>query len=156
MQIEKKNSLNIPFQCPIITDDKDENCVWLNDLASRDAENVHWPELNIDPSNDVAVIFFSSGASGLPKPVMLSHRNLVASILCMNSRVTPIERLNVSPFPLYHAAGLVSSCRLRLALGITIVLYAHFDLEQYLKGLQTYKVRQAKWLDFTFLLIRIA
>ena len=35
------------------------------------------PELEIDPMNDLAVLPYSSGTTGLPKGVMLSHHNLV-------------------------------------------------------------------------------
>ena len=38
------------------------------------------PELEIDPGNDLAVLPYSSGTTGLPKGVMLSHRNLVANL----------------------------------------------------------------------------
>ena len=38
------------------------------------------PELEIDPASDLAVLPYSSGTTGLPKGVMLTHRNLVANL----------------------------------------------------------------------------
>jgi len=39
------------------------------------------PEVELDPAKDVAVLPYSSGTTGLPKGVMLTHRNLVANLL---------------------------------------------------------------------------
>ena len=38
------------------------------------------PEVEIDPAEDLAVLPYSSGTTGLPKGVMLTHRNLVANL----------------------------------------------------------------------------
>ena len=35
--------------------------------------------LTFDPKNDLAALFYSSGTTGLPKGVMMTHRNLVAN-----------------------------------------------------------------------------
>ena len=41
----------------------------------------HLQHVAVDPTRDVAVLIYSSGTSGCPKGVMLTHRNVVANIL---------------------------------------------------------------------------
>lgn len=47
----------------------------------KSASNVKLAE--IDPYNDVALIPYSSGTTGLPKGVQLTHRNIVADLVAM-------------------------------------------------------------------------
>jgi acyl-CoA synthetase (AMP-forming)/AMP-acid ligase II len=52
-----------------------------NGLASLLAEGHAAPEVEFDPATHIAVLPFSSGTTGVPKGVELSHRNLVANIV---------------------------------------------------------------------------
>ena len=50
-------------------------------VVARDvAVDADPPAVTIDPANDVVVLPYSSGTTGLPKGVMLTHRNLVANL----------------------------------------------------------------------------
>jgi len=43
---------------------------------------------SIDPKNDLAFLAYSSGTTGLPKGVMLTHTNIVSNVLQMEKRLS--------------------------------------------------------------------
>ena len=97
----------------------------------------------VDLSRHVVVLPYSSGTTGLPKGVMLTHRNLVAN-------VTQVERmLDVRPgdvtlafLPYFHIYGMTVLMNLYLAVGATQVTLPRFDLEAALRLIQTHRARQ--------------
>ncbi len=91
------------------------------------------PEIEIDPAADLAVLPYSSGTTGLPKGVMLSHRNLVAN-LCQVQDGFPIaeEDTLIGVLPFFHIYGMTVIMNQGLRAGATIVTMPRFDLDQFL------------------------
>jgi acyl-CoA synthetase (AMP-forming)/AMP-acid ligase II len=83
----------------------------------------------VDP-DDNAVLLYSSGTTGLPKGVLLSHRNLVAS-LCQTRPVHQVgpDDVLLTVLPLYHLYALQVTLSLGLAAGAAVVTMPRFDLE---------------------------
>ncbi len=107
-------------------------------LLSRDGEV---PRVTIDPEADLVVLPYSSGTTGLPKGVMLTHANLVANL----AQIAPIERLSeddtvIGVLPFFHIFGLTVVLNLGLAMGATIVTLPRFDLTQFLEAIETHGV----------------
>ena len=78
-----------------------------------------------DPIN----IQFTSGTTGFPKPVVLTHHNLLnnAYFVARAMRFGPEDRLCV-PVPFYHCFGMVLANLACLSVGAAIVIPAeHFD-----------------------------
>jgi acyl-CoA synthetase (AMP-forming)/AMP-acid ligase II len=98
------------------------------------------PRVAIDPS-DVVALPYSSGTTGLPKGVMLTHRNLIANIMQVGDaglyRVD--DDITVAFLPLFHIYGLVVIGLLGLRWGTTIVLMPKFDFEPYLDLVARYR-----------------
>jgi len=98
------------------------------------------PTVSIDPAADVVVLPYSSGTTGLPKGVMLTHRNLVANL----AQIEAVERADlralIGVLPFFHIYGLVVILNFGLRLGATIVTLPRFDLELFLKALQDWRV----------------
>ncbi len=99
------------------------------------------PTLDIDPSTAPAAIPFSSGTSGKPKGVRLTHRNLVANLAQLRTgwRITAADtQLAVLPF--FHIYGFTVILNSGLLAGATIVTLARFDTNSYLDTLERYGV----------------
>ena len=99
------------------------------------------PEVEIDPAADLAVLPYSSGTTGLPKGVMLTHRNLVAN-LCQVQAAFPIEPDDtlIGVLPFFHIYGMTVIMNQGLRAGATIVTMPRFDLEQFLDLLESHGV----------------
>ena len=102
------------------------------------------PSVEIDPDSDLAVLPYSSGTTGLPKGVMLSHRNLVAN-MSQNQVAFPIEEGDtlIGVLPFFHIYGMVVIMNQGLRAGATIVTMPRFDLEQFLGLIQEHSVTRA-------------
>ena len=80
------------------------------------------PALRIDPTS-TALLQYTSGSTGAPKGVVLSHRNLLANVRVMGEVVQAGPRdVFVSWLPLYHDMGLIGACLGTLYYGCRLVL----------------------------------
>ncbi len=103
------------------------------------------PAVEIDPATDVVALPYSSGTSGIPKGVMLTHRNLVANLTqARGSELLFSERdrlLGVLPF--FHIYGMVVIMGGALVEGATLISLPRFDLEQVLRLIQDEQITYA-------------
>ncbi len=111
-------------------------------LASAPATVPATPSLS--PARDVVALPYSSGTTGLPKGVMLTHRNLVANLAQIDFvDSTDVGDHLVGVLPFYHIYGmLVVLCGV-LRKGGCVVTMPQFDLEQYLRLTATYRAKRA-------------
>jgi len=98
-----------------------------------EGESARLPSPEHDPRMALASLPFSSGTTGLPKGVMLSHYNLVANVY---QTLTPGEPgfagddVILCFLPLYHIYGLTVGLNLALIRGCTLVLMPRFDCQR--------------------------
>jgi acyl-[acyl-carrier-protein]-phospholipid O-acyltransferase/long-chain-fatty-acid--[acyl-carrier-protein] ligase len=92
-------------------------------------ENLLLPGWIIDRAraDDVAAIIFSSGSTGDPKGVQLTHRQILANCRATSRALNlePFQDVLLSPLPLFHSFGLVPGMWLGLVDGLTVA--AHPD-----------------------------
>lgn len=113
-------------------------------LVSLLANNGSTASVHIDPRDDVVALPYSSGTTGFPKGVMLTHYNLV-SMLCQlqaNEAVTDQDTM-ICVVPMYHLYGLHVVVNLGLSQGATIVTLPRYELSQFLGVLEKYEVTVA-------------
>jgi acyl-CoA synthetase (AMP-forming)/AMP-acid ligase II len=91
--------------------------------------------------DDLAYLPYSSGTTGLPKGVMLNHRNLVAN-LCQIRAVHQVREADVllAALPWWHIFGLQACLNLGLHEGATIVTMPRFEPREFLRLVERYKV----------------
>ena len=90
------------------------------------------PKVTIDPNDDVAAILCSSGTTGLPKGVQLTHDWFVAAA-CQFAAMGEIEEDDALPghLPFFHAFGLLVAVTHGPALGATSMLLPRWDLVRF-------------------------
>jgi acyl-CoA synthetase (AMP-forming)/AMP-acid ligase II len=89
---------------------------------------------------DLAAMPYSSGTTGKPKGVMLTHFNILSSLRQGRAVGLPrTEDVMVSMAPPYHVTGLVSFLTGLLGVGGTLVLMRRFDLEHWLALCERYR-----------------
>ena len=98
----------------------------------------------VGPDDD-AVLLYSSGTTGLPKAVLLSHRSLVASL----AQTWAVHRVRdddvvIAALPLYHIYALQLTLSLGLHAGATVVTMPRFDLHGFLRLVQQHGVTRVE------------
>ncbi|WP_279103836.1 4-coumarate--CoA ligase family protein [Gordonia paraffinivorans] len=108
------------------------------------APNLPAPEVSFDPATHVAVLPYSSGTTGNPKGVALSHRNLVANV----AQIRPLQGMTpddvvIAVLPFFHIYGMTVLLNAALLNRGSLVVMPRFDLVEFLENIQNYKVTMA-------------
>jgi acyl-CoA synthetase (AMP-forming)/AMP-acid ligase II len=99
------------------------------------------PPVEIDPLEDVVALPYSSGTTGLPKGVMLTHHNLVAVLRQTESfQVLRSEDRTICVIPCYHVYGFHVVMNLGLRTGATVITLPRFELTEFLRALERYQI----------------
>jgi acyl-CoA synthetase (AMP-forming)/AMP-acid ligase II len=91
--------------------------------------------------DDLALLPYSSGTTGLPKGVMLTHVQLVTAVRQVRAAIRPgpgDSLLAVAPF--FHVLGFAVVLGGGLSAGATLVTMARFDLERMLALIERHRV----------------
>lgn len=85
-----------------------------------------------NPDQDLAVLQYTGGTTGIPKAAMLTHANLTANCMQVRHRLTE----NIAPgsgmltlVPLFHVFAMTIALNLSVLLGLEIILLPRYDKE---------------------------
>ncbi len=96
-----------------------------------------WQSPVVLKGDDIAFLQYTSGSTGNPKGVILTHQNILANIRAMDAALeTSSADVFVSWLPLYHDMGLIGGWLGSLYVGYTLVLMSPL----------TFLSRPARWL----------
>nr|GMD30564.1 4-coumarate--CoA ligase 1 [Ipomoea batatas] len=125
----------------ICTDSAPKGCSHFSELSEADERDM--PETEVKP-DDVVALPYSSGTTGLPKGVMLTHKGLVTSIAQQVDGENPHlyfhdQDVVLCALPFFHIySNSILLCGLRV--GARILIMQKFDINLFLELIQKYKV----------------
>lgn len=99
------------------------------------------PSSKVDIASDTpAIMFLTSGTSGAPKGVPLSHENMLTSVETYR-RIFTLDASDVTliTVPLFHVTGLIGQLLTIFSVGGTAVLVKRFDEGLFFDGMQKYR-----------------
>ncbi|MFI8289426.1 4-coumarate--CoA ligase family protein [Streptomyces sp. NPDC085614] len=99
------------------------------------------PEVAIDPDEDIAALPYSSGTTGIPKGVMLTHRSIATNLAQLEPFIPmgPGDRI-LAVLPFFHIYGLTALMNAPLRKGATVVVLPRFDLDQFLAAIEKHRI----------------
>lgn len=91
------------------------------------------PEVSFDPDTHLAALPYSSGTTGNPKGVMLTHRNLVSNV----AQIRPVQGMTaddriLAVLPFFHIYGMTVLLNAALHARARLVIMPSFDLAKFL------------------------
>ena len=100
-------------------------------------------EVDIDPEEDLAALQYTGGTTGLPKGVMLTHRNLLANAMqCGMWGREFTERgkdIYLCVIPFFHSYGQTVAMNTAIWNGAAMVLIPQFEINMLLQAIQKYQ-----------------
>ncbi|RZT19414.1 acyl-CoA synthetase (AMP-forming)/AMP-acid ligase II [Mycobacterium sp. BK558] len=98
------------------------------------------PEVTFAPSSHLAALPYSSGTTGNPKGVMLTHRNLVANV----AQIRPLhgmvpDDVVLAVLPFFHIYGMTVLLNAALHARARLVIMPSFDLGQFLGNIAEHR-----------------
>ncbi|MFF5975555.1 4-coumarate--CoA ligase family protein [Streptomyces sp. NPDC012769] len=99
------------------------------------------PAPDIDPATDLAALPYSSGTTGVPKGVMLTHASIATNLAQLEPLMPmgPGDRI-LAVLPFFHVYGLTALMNAPLRRGATVVVLPRFELDGFLAAIEKHRI----------------
>lgn len=100
------------------------------------------PDVLINSAEDLAVLQYTGGTTGLSKGVMLTHRNLICNAYQNMAWALDLEYGKERVFtllPIFHVYGMTNCVFLAVANAATQIVIPRFDIDKVLEAIKTYR-----------------
>lgn len=125
----------------IITSQVNESTLRIEDLIESDSKLEN--PVSIDIEEDVAVIQYTGGTTGVIKGAMLTHKNLVTNVhqsfAMYSQKVALGEEVVLAATPLYHVYAMTSAMNLGIYMGGNILLIKKFNVDVVMNAIKKYQ-----------------
>jgi long-chain acyl-CoA synthetase len=100
------------------------------------------PKIEIEPSDDIAVLQYTGGTTGTAKGAVLSHTNLVSNALAFAAWIKgiPVKETFLTALPLFHIYGMTTSMTVPISLAAKMVLVSKFEPSKVMETIQKHRV----------------
>lgn len=117
---------------------KVRNIVWIEDVDFNRPPSPRWPKSS--GPDDLAVVLYTSGTSGRPKGVMLSHENLAANVRQMRGAVHfTREEIFLGVLPQFHSFGLTALTHVPFFSGARGIYSARFTPKKIVESFRQHR-----------------
>lgn len=136
----------------VTIDDPPENCLHFSVLSEAKAEDM--PKGVVIHPDDPVALPFSSGTTGLPKGVILTHKSLITGVAQLVDGDNPNFYLKhddvvLCVLPLFHIFALNSVLLVSLRAGASVLLMQKFEISALLELIQKHRVSVAAVVSAT-------
>ena len=110
-----------------------ERIIFYDDLLKNDGD-IDIPQIN--PAEDIAVLQFTGGTTGVPKAAMLTHQNIYANTVQSQAwfhQIKAGEEKMLGVLPFFHVFAMTAVMNFSVMNALEIIALPRFDLKQVLK-----------------------
>jgi len=130
--IAQKGTENVPLE-------EKNGVVFYQKLMKSKVPECQLPKLSGD---DLAILQYTGGTTGIAKGAMLTHKNIVINNVMIRHWYTglrPGKEIFISVLPFFHTYGMATALNLPLSAGARIVLFPKFIAKDILKAIDAHK-----------------